>query len=114
MNPPEKTRPRAATRPASTGAPNLLDDCPSAPALADPPDRTAIQEVSRNAMRNAITAAASAPARATTNQRSGCALPNSAKIVVKMTGSGFHVGPPVVVSLRWTISRPQISHDHGS
>jgi hypothetical protein len=36
------------------------------------------------------------PARATTSHRSGWALPNNAKIVVKITGSGFQVAPPWV------------------
>ena len=42
------------------------------------------------------------------------APPNRANSVVKITGSGFHVGPPVVWRLRWTISRPHTSHAHGS
>ena len=50
--------------------------------------------------RNTIATAITAPARATTSHRSGAALPNRAKTVVKMTVSGFHVGPPVVWRLR--------------
>ena len=67
-----------------------------------------------DARRNTIATAITAPARATTSHRSGAALPNRAKIVVKITVSGFQVGPPVVWSFRWTISRPHTSHDHGS
>ena len=52
--------------------------------------------VSRAQSLNTITAAISAPARATTSHMSGAALPNGANSVVKITGSGFHVGPPVV------------------
>ena len=40
--------------------------------------------------------AASAPARATTSHRSGATLPNSTKGIVKIIGSGFHEGPPLV------------------
>ena len=50
----------------------------------------------RHAILNVITTAISAPARATTSHRSGDAPPNSENTVVKITGSGFHVGPPVV------------------
>ena len=54
------------------------------------------------------------PARATTNHRSGAAAPNGANSVVKITGSGFHVGPPVVTSARCVISRPQMIQAQGS
>ena len=54
------------------------------------------------------------PARATISHRSGAAAPNGANSVVKITGSGFHVGPPVVISVAWTISLPQMIHAHGS
>ena len=30
------------------------------------------------------------------------------------TGSGFHDGPSTVDRSRWTISRPQMIHAHGS
>ena len=62
-----------------------------------------------------MTSASSAPARAITNHRAGAALlPNSAKGAVNSTGSGFHDGPPTVERSRWTTSRPQMIHDHGS
>ncbi len=63
---------------------------------------------------NTITTAITPPARATTSHRLGAALPNRAKTVVKTTGSGFQVGPPVVCSLRCTISRPHTNQDQGS
>ena len=44
----------------------------------------------------------------------GAADPNGATIVVNTSASGFSVGPPVVESWPWTISRPQITHTHGS
>ena len=49
-----------------------------------------------------------------TSHRFGCAEPNSANTVVKITGSGFQLEPPAMCSCPWRISRPQISHDHGS
>ena len=61
-----------------------------------------------------MTTAANAPARAITSHRSGSAWPNGANSVVKIIGSGFHDGPPVVCRLRCTISRPQTIHAHGS
>ena len=61
-----------------------------------------------------MTTAANAPARATTSHMSGSACPKGANSVVKMTGSGFQVGPPVVCRLMWTISRPQMIQAHGS
>ncbi len=61
-----------------------------------------------------MTTAANAPARATTSHMSGAACPKGANRVVKMTGSGFQEGPPGVCSLKWTISRPQMIHAHGS
>ena len=44
------------------------------------------------------------------------ALPNRAQIVVKITGSGFHDGPPVIAKLRCgsVTSLPQEIHAHGS
>ncbi len=70
--------------------------------------------MSRRHILNTIPTAITAPARPTTSHMSGAALPNGANNVVKMTGSGFHVGPPVVCRLRCTISRPHTSQDHGS
>ncbi len=61
-----------------------------------------------------MTTAITAPARATTSHRSGAACPNGANAVVNTTGNGFHVGPPVVCRLMWTISRPHTIHAHGS
>ena len=59
--------------------------------------------------------ASSPPARATANQANGASsLPNSENGAVKSTGNGFHDGPPVVTSSPWAISRPQMSHAHGS
>ena len=70
--------------------------------------------MSRQASLNTIITAITAPARAITSHRSGCALPNTANTVVNSTGSGFQDGPPVVWRSMWTISRPHTSHAHGS
>ena len=71
-----------------------------------------------------ISTVSAAPARAITSHRFGCAEPNSANTVVKITGSGFQLEPPAMCSAwstdgpvpvtAWKISRPQISHDQGS
>src|SRR3954469_9029645 len=62
-----------------------------------------------------MASASSPPARATTSHRSGAApVPITANGVVNRTGSGFHDGPAVVTRSRCTMSRPQISHAHGS
>ena len=64
---------------------------------------------------NTITTATTAPARADDQpQVGGGACRTSENTVTKTIGSGFHDGPPVVCRSRWTISRPQTSHDHGS
>ena len=107
MNPSEKTRLTVAITPANSAGPSSNRE-------RSPTSTRPIPCVSRQDSLNTIAAAINAPARATTSHKSGCALPNGAKIVVKMTGSGFHVGPPVVCSLKWTISRPQTSQAHGS
>ena len=52
-------------------------------------------QVMRPASLADISTLISAPARATINQRFGCAEPNSANTVVKITGSGFQLEPPV-------------------
>src|ERR1700691_5847173 len=43
-----------------------------------------------------ISAVTTAPARATASHRFGCAEPNSANTVVKITGSGFQLEPPAM------------------
>ena len=69
----------------------------------------------RAAIRNAIASASSPPARATTSHRLGAASsPNSEKTVVNSTGSGFQDGPASVTRSPSVMSRPQISHAHGS
>ena len=73
-----------------------------------------ISRLIRHAILNVIATATSAPARATTSHRSGEALPNSENTVVKITGSGFQVGPPVVTRSKCAISLPQTSQDQGS
>ena len=71
--------------------------------------------ISRRATRKAITQASSPPARATTSQRYGAAWsPKTENTVVKMIGSGFHDGPPVVTRSRCAISRPHRIQAHGS
>ncbi len=72
------------------------------------------ERVSRHAILNTIATATTAPARAITSHRSGCALPNSANTVVNSIGSGFHDGPPGVCRPKWMISCPHTSHAHGS
>ena len=110
MKPFELARLAAATAAANrTGSRLTLRTHRAAPAGTATSSR-----VIRQATLNVIATAISAPARATTSHRSGSALPNSEKIVVKITGSGFHVGPPVVCRLTWTISRPQTSQAQGS
>src|SRR5215218_3477164 len=55
------------------------------------------------------------PARATVSHSSGApSSPARLKGVVKMTGSGFHDGPVLVIRSRWATSRPQMIHAHGS
>ena len=73
-----------------------------------------MSRVMRQATLNTITTAITAPARAITSHRSGCALPNSANGTVNSIGSGFHEGPPAVCRSKWMISWPQTSHAHGS
>jgi hypothetical protein len=68
----------------------------------------------RLATLNASTSAMKPLARATTIHRPGAAFPNSANTVVNSTGSGFHVGPPVVLRSRWMTSLPQMSQDQAS
>jgi hypothetical protein len=75
---------------------------------------TANMRVSRQATLNTIATDITAPARATTSQRSGWALPNRPNTVVNSIGSGFHEGPPGVCRSRWTISRPQTNQAQGS
>ncbi len=54
------------------------------------------------------------PVRATSSQRPGAAEPKGANRVVNITGNGFHVGPPVVISAPWATSRPQMTHAQAS
>ena len=55
------------------------------------------------------------PARATTIHSSGApSSPAKLNGIVNSTGSGFHDGPVVVTRSTCAISRPQISHAHGS
>src|SRR5215208_2128442 len=58
--------------------------------------------------------ASNPPALATISHSWGAASPNSAHGVVNSHGSGFHDGPSVVTRSRWSVSRPQMIHAHGS
>jgi hypothetical protein len=58
--------------------------------------------------------AAIAPALASATQICGDASPSGAVIVVTITGSGFHDGPPTVFKSSCAISRPQMTHAKGS
>jgi hypothetical protein len=110
MNPRALTRLPAAISPASSGGTAVHTRV--IPVLAErAPARARLR---RQATRKTITTVISAPARATTSHRSGCALPNSANTVVKISGNGFHDGPPAVCRSKWMISWPQTSHAHGS
>ena len=65
--------------------------------------------------RNAIANARMPPARATSSHSSGApSSPAKENGVVKMTGSGFQLGPVVVTRSPLAISRPQMIHAHGS
>ena len=65
--------------------------------------------------RKAIANARMPPARATTSHSSGApSSPARLNGVVKITGSGFQLGPVVVTRSRCAISRPQMIHAHGS
>ena len=109
-NPLELTRLAAAIVAANrTGRTPILRAQPTASA-----GTLTMSRAIRHATLNVIATAISAPARATTSHRSGEAFPKTEKTVVKITGSGFHVGPPVVTRSRWAISLPHTSHAHGS
>ena len=65
--------------------------------------------------RNAIANARMPPARATSSHSSGApSSPAKENGVVKMTGSGFQLGPVVVTRSPLATSRPQMIHAHGS
>src|SRR6202020_2364862 len=87
---------------------------PSARAQPTTPSGAVADRASLVVSRNVSATAVSAPARAIATHMLGAAAPNGATIVVNTSASGFSVGPPVVESWPWTISRPQITHTQGS
>src|SRR5579875_183955 len=100
---------------AAAGAASVARLVQEAPVYAAP---SRLCETSPQVIRHAslpdISTLIRAPARAMISQRFGWAEPKSAKTVVKITGNGFQLEPPAMCRSPCRISRPQISHDHGS
>src|SRR5207248_7108778 len=65
---------------------------------------------------NAATAASSPAARGITSHIFGAAPPKNANAVVKIAGSGFHDGPPLMPAGMFESAKPwpQSIHAHGS